>query len=91
MSKSIIQTEKVCYMTGRTSDLDRHHMVPGVAYRKKSEADGLWIWLWHPVHMQVHEHPEMERALKVLAQRTYEKTHSRAEWMARYHKNYLGD
>jgi hypothetical protein len=91
MSKSIIQHSKVCFMTGRTEGLDRHHLVPGVANRKKAEEDGLWIWLYHPIHMQLHNNPEMERAYIRMAQAAYEKTHSREEWMARYHKNYRKD
>ena len=52
MSKSIIQTERQCYVTGRTTNIDRHHLVPGVANRKKAEADGLWVYLYHPLHMR---------------------------------------
>ena len=89
MSKSIIQTERQCYVTGRTTNIDRHHLVPGVANRKKAEADGLWVYLYHPLHMALHNNPELEREYIRIGQRAYEKTHSREEWMKRYHKNYL--
>ena len=91
MTDSIIQKEKRCFCTGRTDGLDKHHLVPGTANRKKSDEDGLWIWLWHPIHRQLHDNPEMERAYIRMAQVAYEKTHSREEWMARYHKNYRKD
>lgn len=42
MSKSIMQDEKVCYITGRTDHLHKHHIFGG-GRRKISEKWGLWI------------------------------------------------
>jgi len=39
--------------------------------------------------MALHNNPELEREYIRIGQRAYEKTHSREEWMKRYHKNYL--
>jgi hypothetical protein len=92
MSKSIIQGDsRYCIVTGRTDCLDKHHLVPGTANRRKAEEDGLWVYMFHPIHMTLHNNPEMERAYIRMAQRAYEKKHTREQWMNRYHKNYLGD
>lgn len=91
-SESIISNEPVCYLTGSRINLERHHCMNGVSQRKKAEEDGLWVWLNHDVHFAVHNHrPELRNYLKKVAQEAYERTHSRDEWMRRYHKNYLGD
>lgn len=42
--KSIMQTEKQCYITGRTSGLQEHHVFEG-KNRKLSEKYGLKVWL----------------------------------------------
>ena len=47
--KSIIQNEKVCYITGDTYDLHEHHVFGG-AYKAASDRLGLKIYLrpdWH--------------------------------------------
>lgn len=47
--KSIIQNEKVCYLTGSYNGLHEHHVFGGPC-RKISERYGLKIWLradWH--------------------------------------------
>ena len=48
--KSIIQSEKECYITKTTSNLQEHHVFNGTANKKLSEKYGLKIWLhqdWH--------------------------------------------
>lgn len=44
MSKSILQDEKECYITGLKEGLHKHHIYPG-ANRKNSEKYGFWVWL----------------------------------------------
>ena len=69
-----------------------HHVMNGNADRRKADEDGLWIYVTRSRHDWLHNTPdgkkEMKR-LKALAQQAYEKTHSHAEWMRRYHKNYV--
>ena len=90
--QSIISNDKKCYISGYTHNLEKHHCMNGTASRKKADEDGLWVWLNHDIHMAVHSYrPDWKRELKAIAQTAYEKTHSRDEWMARYHKNYLKD
>ena len=88
--QSIISNEKRCYLTGSKFKLEKHHCMNGAAYRKKAEHDGLWVWLNADVHRAVHSNrPDWKRELKRIAQEAYERTHTREEWMHRYHKNYL--
>ena len=88
--KSIISNERKCYISGFTHNLDKHHCMNGSAYRRKSEQDGLWVYLNHDIHMAVHSYrPDLKRELKAVAQQAYERTHTHEEWMERYHKNYL--
>lgn len=47
--KSIIQTEKKCYITGRTDNLHEHHVFFG-KNRKLSEQYGLKIWICSELH-----------------------------------------
>lgn len=93
-SKSIIadyeKTGARCYYTGSRTELERHHCMNGTSQRVKAEQDGLWVWLTHDIHMKVHnERSDWKYELKRVAQKAYEKTHTRSEWMNRYHKNYL--
>lgn len=93
MAKSIIQTEKVCYLCGKTVNLERHHIFGGVANRKISEQLGLWVYLCHDCHTgkdgaQYNKFTNLR--LKQDAQRAFEQTHTRDEWMNWIGKNYLG-
>ena len=94
MSKSIIQTEKVCYLTGSTYNLHRHHIYAG-SRRPISEREGFWVWLTGYYHNQsnagVHgkDGHELDWKLKQDCQRKYEETHSREEFIRLIGKNYL--
>lgn len=55
MSKSIISNEKRCYFTGRTTGIDRHHLLHGNGVKQLAEQDGLWIWIDHQLHMLIHD------------------------------------
>ena len=89
--QSIMQKQERCYLTDSTTGLDKHHIMNG-AYRDKAEKYGLWVWLRHDVHMWLHQTPQgakYARELKQQAQREFEKTHTRAEWLTLFHRNYL--
>ena len=51
---SIMQRDKVCYVTGARSTLDCHHVYAG-PNRKLSDIYGCWVWLRHDIHMRLHE------------------------------------
>lgn len=97
MSKSLLQSEKVCFLTGQMRNLDKHHIMNG-PNRTASDEDGLWIWLEHDAHMFVHAHPKLAIKLKKQGQEAWEKKRiaegytadeARSAWMKRYRKNYL--
>ena len=91
--KSILQTDKVCYLCGRQTGLEKHHIFGGVANRKISEAHGLWVWLCgqtcHRGTDGAQYDKDKNRLLKAEAQKAFEQFHTRAEWMALIRKNYL--
>lgn len=90
--KSILQTEKKCYVTGATNSLHLHHIYPG-KNRKISDQNGFTVWLrsdWHNMSgYGVHFNKELDLHLKQECQRKYEETHTREEFMALIGKNYL--
>lgn len=94
MKESIIQTdgEKVCFVSGSQINLDRHHQlcIHGNANRKIAEKYGLWVWLRHDLHMNLHDKDkELDRELEQEAQRAFEKKYSHELWMKLFGKNYL--
>ena len=90
--KSILQDEKRCYLCGGTNGLERHHIFGG-SNRKWSERLGLWVWLCgttcHRGKNGAQYDPVKNRMLKMDAQYQFEQTHTRAEWMTIFKKNYL--
>lgn len=70
MAKSIIQDEKVCYLTGRGDSLEEHHVFGG-ANRKLSEKYGLKIYLVRELHRgkdSIHENRELSDRVKAEVQ-----------------------
>lgn len=90
--KSILQSEKVCYICGKQITLERHHCISGFANRKISEHYGLWVWLCHDCHTGT-EGAQYDKdkniRLKQDAQRAYERNHTHSEWMNLIRKNYI--
>lgn len=91
--KSIIQTEKKCYVCGCKSYVEEHHIFHGTSNRKKSEKHGLKVYLCYVHHRDsrigVHFSPELDRKLKEEAQRIFELSHTRKEFMKEFGRNYL--
>lgn len=89
---SILQKEKVCYLSGRTDNLQKHHIY-GAANRKTSDINGFWVWLnidYHTGAKGVHGKGwHMKRQLKEDCQRKFEETHTREEFMSLIGRNYL--
>ena len=69
--KSIVQSEKVCYITGDEYNLHEHHVYNG-ANRKISEKYGLKIYLradWHNMEKySIHMDSELDRRIKAEVQ-----------------------
>ena len=88
--KSIISNANKCYYCGSNRNLEKHHCLLGTANRRKADKDGLWVYLCHDCHQDVHNYNTIARkSLQKEAQKAYERTHSREEFMERYHFNYL--
>lgn len=90
---SIIQSEKRCYVTGTTSNLDEHHCFKGFR-RKLSERYGLKVWLRHDIHLDMHDHRKpyetLENELKEVAQRAFEENGgTREQFLRIFGANYL--
>lgn len=92
MAKSILQPdgEKVCYVSGSRINLDLHHVMHGSANRKIADKWGIWCWLRHDIHMDLHDRDkELDLQLKQEAQEAFEKLYSHEKWMELFRKNYL--
>ena len=75
MAKSIIQSEKECYVCGTTQNLHCHHICGGTANRKWSEKYGLKIWLCqyhHTGQAGIHFNKDLDTQMKKLAQERFE-------------------
>ena len=92
MGQSILQTERECYLCGRKTCLERHHIFAGVANRRISEREGFWCYLDADCHRGTEGaqySKELNLRLKRDCQMAYEETHSREEFMRLIGKNYL--
>lgn len=89
MSKSIMQEDKVCYISGSTVGLDRHHCFGGIR-RKAAEKYGCWVWLRHDLHMELHDkNPALKQMLQRACQARFEEIYSHEEFMEVFGKSYL--
>lgn len=90
---SIIQNYKECFMCHRTGDLHCHHVFGG-PNRKWSEKYGLKIWLCPEHHNMsdagVHFNKALDLQIKQIAQREFEDTYTREDFMRIFGRNYLG-
>lgn len=90
MKKSIMQDEKVCFITGSQTQLDRHHCFHGTANRKLADKYGCWIWLRHDLHMELHQqNPELDMMIKRACQERFEELYGRKKFMEVFGKSYL--
>ena len=87
-----IDADSVCYLCKTNRNLERHHIFGG-ANREKSEEYGLTVILCHNCHNEppngVHHNKQMDLWLKMYTQQTYERHHTRDEFIRLIGKNYL--
>lgn len=92
-SKSIMQQgDPRCYFCGSRLNLEKHHVLGGVANRPLSEKFGLWVYLCHNCHTGTdgaQYNRQRNQKLKRLAQIAFEARYSRKEWMETFRKSYL--
>lgn len=78
---------------GEKTRLHKHHIFEGTALRRISEAEGFFVWLCPQHHefgqMSVHRDITVRRSLQRQAQRKYEETHTRQEFMLLIGRSYL--
>ena len=91
--KSIIQSEKQCYVCGTTRCLHDHHIFRG-PYRKMAEKLGLKVWLciYHHTgtNAGVHNNKKLDLHLKRLGQEHYERVYGdREDFREAFGRNYL--
>ena len=91
MAKSIIQTDKVCFVCGSVNALEKHHCIFGTASRKKAESDGLWVYLCHYHHQSVHnENVRLKNLLQKRAETEWiRQKGSEEDFIKRYGRTYL--
>ena len=95
-SVSILQgKEKVCYLTGRTDNLHKHHIYPG-PWRKASDKHGFWVWItgeWHNIApYSIHRDGwRIKKQLQQECQQKFLETHTPEEWRAIINENYLDE
>lgn len=89
--RSIINEEFKCNICGRIFNLERHHCIFGTANRSKAEEDGLWVWLCHDCHMEIHNGNNWAKELlQKEAQESWESEYgSREDFIKRYGRSYL--
>lgn len=97
MGKSIMQSDKSCYICGRIDGLERHHILGGFSSKNRnhSETYGLWVWVCGKHHTDpkdgVQYNADLNLKLKQDAQLAFQKYYGRSLWMQLFRKNYLGD
>lgn len=89
MSRSIMQSEKKCFITGATVNLDRHHCFHGPR-RKAAEKWGCWIWLRSDLHRELHDkNKELDRMIERACQERFEELYGHQKFMEVFGKSYL--
>lgn len=92
MKKSVLVKDmEHCIVCGRDV-INRHHVFHGTANRKLADQDGYWVPLCQEHHTGrtgVHFSRNFDIALKQMAQRHFEESHTRQDFIGRYGKSYL--
>lgn len=73
--------------------VEEHHVIPGAAGRRISEENGLKVYLCLSHHRgsaaAVHSNHDNMLLIQQDAQKVFERTHTRGDWMRIAGKNYL--
>ena len=90
--KSIVQSEKRCYICGTYKNLERHHIFMGPD-RRLSEAFGLTVYLCHVHHNAppdgAHCNINTKRWLQRVGQMAFEQEYGHEKFMELFGRNYL--
>ena len=89
---SIMQTERESIFSGRTDNLEYHHIFGG-SNRKWSEIYVLTVWLTHDEHNEppfgVHHCKAANRSLQRAGQLTFQERYPNLDFMKIFGRNYL--
>ena len=89
MKRSIMQTEKKCFVTGAVTMLDQHHCFHGPR-RKAADKWGCWIWLRRDLHRELHDkNKELDLMIERACQERFEELHGHEKFMEIFGKSYL--
>lgn len=90
--KSIIQTEKQCFVCGQEYGLHEHHIFEGTGRRKQSEKYGMKVWLCGRHHNLsnegIHFNKELDLRVKRIAQKKFEETYKDLDFVRIFGRNY---
>lgn len=94
--KSVLQTEKECFVCGTTYNVQDHHIFFGKPNRQLSEKRGLKVFLCVHHHTgsneAVHNNRVLDLSLKRMAQKYYEEHYgTREDFIAEFGRNYIED
>lgn len=91
--KSIIQSEKECFVCKTTYGLHEHHIFEGTGRRKQSEKYGMKIWLCGRHHNLsnegVHFNKELDLRIKRIAQKKFEETYKDLDFIKIFGRNFI--
>lgn len=95
--KSIIQTEKECFICRNTQRLENHHCIHGRGLRPLADKYGLTVWLCPRHHRgdingnqyAVHFNRVLDLKLKQVAQRAFMEKWPDKDFRAIFGKNFL--
>ena len=93
MSKSIIQEDKdICYICNNYiyNGRDCHHIYGG-GNRRKSDKDGMFVYVHRCCHRWLHDHPKSNENYKKRCQKIWMNYYgkSKEDFIKRYGRNYL--
>ena len=92
MKQSIIaKPDNLCYFCARYGNLEKHHCLHGTANRRLADEDGLFVWLCHRCHMQLHDKGIGDKGLQIVAEKAWMQRYGKTEedFIKRYGKNYI--
>lgn len=95
-SVSVLQgKQKVCYVSGQKTDLQKHHIFHGEGRREVSDRHGFWVYLQAKYHSAalggLHAYPNsgLDLQLKRLCQREYEKVYGAEAFFEIFHEDFI--
>lgn len=102
MAKSILQdkNDRTCFLCRLLDNnyseciiREEHHVMFGNPWKKKSEHYGLKVYLCIPHHRTgkaaVHINAQVNRQLREIAQKEFEKRYPHELWMKEFDRNYI--